>query len=230
MFDEFSASGAGLYELRYEQGFFRTRNGRGLVGVGAVDHRAIDFAHHLRRPLRTATDDHTIRIEEIGNGRPLPQKFRIGNHLELAFRSAVQQHGPMHPFVGVYRYGALLHHQLESVDRSGNVAGNAFHVGKIGSACFRRRRSHGDKNDFTGAHCLLRRSGKGQALAAVAADNFWKKLLMNRNNAGLQCSNFLEVIVSTDDLMANLRKRCSGHQADVPRSDNCNFHLRSFCL
>ena len=80
---------------------------------------------------------------------------------------------------------------------------------------FRRRRAHGDENGSAGFHRVSQIVGESETAAAMALQQFGQELLVNRDLPAVERSQFLLVVVHQDDLVAHVRKTCSGHQADI---------------
>ena len=58
----------------------------------------------------------------------------------------------------------------------------------------------------------------------MSTDEFRKEFFVNRNNALIKSGDLLDISISTNDIMANLRKACGGDQSYISGANHCDFH------
>src|SRR5581483_629292 len=97
-------------------------------------------------------------------------------------------------------------------------------VRKISLALVGRRSPNRDEHGRTGADCVPQVPREGQALAAVARQQFRQKPFMNRSDAALQLSELFRVVVDQDHLVAQVGEACACYQPHVARSHYRNLH------
>ena len=131
------------------------------LGAGRIHHqnrragprkRRIQLFHDRHRALvaRIGTDYDPVRFHEVFDRGALLQELRIACHAERLRRLAGDR--VAHPFRGADRHRALVDDDRVFVHRPADVAGHGEHVLQVRGTIFALRRSHGNEDDFRGAH------------------------------------------------------------------------------
>ena len=207
------------------------RSGWGMASafliVSAVGQGRVDFAQHFGRAFAVAANHDAVREQEIGDGGAFAQKLRIRSHIERFGIGAAAQDDLAYPLAGVDRDRTLLNDDFVAVNAAGNLAGHRLHVRKISFAALGGRRSDGDKDRRTHAHCVLQVVGKRQAMSAMAVQQLRQKLFVDGDLAILQRGQFPLVVVDQNDVMPKVRKTSACHQPYVSGAYDRDPHLFS---
>ena len=103
--------------------------------------------------------------------------------------------------------------------------GDGQHVRKVGRAVLFGRRANGDELEQAVADALF---GVGRELqptfVEVALDHDVETRLVDGDLARLQACHLAGVDIDADDMIAGLGKAGARDQADVTRTEDCNFH------
>ncbi len=118
----------------------------GRLVIAAVGQRGVDFSQHGGGAGRVRAHDNAIGMEEVGDSRSFAQELWVRNDVEHLAGDAIALDDAANPLVGVHRHGALLDDHLVAGDVARDLAGDGFHIGKVGIARFGLRRADGDED------------------------------------------------------------------------------------
>ena len=166
--------------------------------------RAIDFAHHLARPLGVAAHHHAVGAAEILDRRTFAQEFRIGRHVEFSAVAARLADDLFHLAAGADRHGGFGHHHGIVGQGRGDLFGRGKDIGEVGMAVAAAAgRADGDEDGAGALHGRRDVGLEGQPSGLdIGGHDFVQARLEDRNAARAQACDLGGVLVDADDLVA----------------------------
>jgi hypothetical protein len=98
---------------------------------------------------------------------------------------------------------AFFYDYFSTVNCRSNLTCYSFDEREIGLPGFGLWRTNGDEDGLGSSHGIGDHRRKMQPFPVMALDKFRQEMLMNRNSAALQASDFIGVIVHRNDIMPN---------------------------
>ncbi len=184
--------------------------------------RPVQFAQLLLGFLLLDADHDAVRMKEILHRCAFAQEFRIGSHAKL--RSGIRRihrEGALELLSRLRRHRTLLDHQLGRARFLGDHARHIVDRREVRFPCFRRGRTHANKNNVRLAHRFtgVRREAQSP-LANHALQHFVQMRLVNRNFPGLQRGNSRAIVVGGNHFVPRLGQTTSRHKPYVPAANH----------
>ena len=130
---------------------------------------------------------------------------------------------------GADGHGGLVHDDERPTHVLSDLAGHAFHKGKIAGAIGTRGRAHGDEGKFGVIQSVRKAGRKPQAaFLPVAADKVFEAGLENMDTPAVEQGHDFRVDVHTADVIAHFGETRRAHKTDVAGADNAYAHRCSF--
>ena len=194
---------------------------------GGVE-RGINLLHRGHRPLRADANDHAVGSHQILDGKSLPQKLRVADHVEINVGFAITLDGLRHIVAGLDRHGALINHYFIAGHGAGNLARDLFDEAQIHRPVRQGRRWHGDEDHIRPLHALRRARGETQpARGGVLFYQLLQTWFVNGDAALLQDLHLGGIVIHADHPVAHLGKASTGDEANVACPDNRQLHFVS---
>lgn len=126
-------------------------------------------------------------------------------------------------------HGGLVHDDERPPHVLADLAGHAFHKGKIAGTIGTRGRAHGDEGKFGVIQSVRKAGRKPQAaFLPVAADKVFEAGLENMDTPAVEQGHDFRVDVHTADVIAHFGETRRAHKTDVAGADNAYAHRCSF--
>ena len=195
--------------------------------VVAVE-RIVERLEQFRRSGIAGADENPVRLHEVVDRRPLLEKLRVGDHVELCGDVAFVQYRlnlRLHPVSGAHGHGRLDHHDAVLAQMRADGPCSRQNMLQVRRAVFVRGRTHRDELKQPVVDALADVRGEAQpAPLACAIDEGLEPGFVDRQLAPFQAGNPVCVNIHAHHVIAGLRQARAGHQAHVSGAEDSQAH------
>ena len=210
---------------------FGTRNVRKDYAEIVQHHRAVKAGHEFLGLFTLDSNDNSVGLHEVRNGRAFLQELRITRHIERNIHASLVQlflNNSLYFFRCSHGDRRLGHKHRIFFDILAECAGNGKHILQVCGTVFVGRRSHSAKDHFNIVKNTRQVGRKMQtAFALVSQNHFIKARLINRDFSFLEGVYFSLIHINTSDIYTHFSKACAANKADISCSNNRNIHFLS---
>ena len=193
---------------------------------------SVEVAHGGGRLFGRRTYDDPVGLHEIRNRVAFLEELGVRHHIEGNVLSTGGEGGGdklADTVGGPDGHGGLVHDDERPTHVLADLAGHAFHKGKIAGAIGTRGRAHGDEGKFGVIQSVRKAGRKPQAaFLPVAADKVFEAGLENMDTPAVEQGHDFRVDVHTADVIAHFGETRRAHKTDVAGADNAYAHRCSF--
>jgi hypothetical protein len=177
-----------------------------------------------------ATDEHSVRLEQVLNGSTLRKELWVGKDLVVDALAVVGQ-DLLNSLSGLDRDSGLLNNNLVRLGDIGNHAGSALPVGEVGSLASSKPTGlgggvHRDKDNVSLSDVLLNISAEEEVPAPALLHNIIETRLVDRQGVTVPGLNAGLGDVDDDDLNVWALEGNDGHgwATDIASTDAADLH------
>ena len=191
----------------------------------------VQFAHDGSGLVRRRTDDHAVRLHEVGDGVAFLQELGVGDHFEIEILAAGSQFfddDGAHTVGSTHRHRGLVHHDEIVFHGTADLTSHLLHIMQVAGTVFSGRGTHADEG-AVGAHQAFRQAG-GELQAAIgmaAAHHGLQSGLENMHGAGIQAGHNILVDIDAGHGVAHFSEAGGAHQTHIAGADDTQFHMFS---
>jgi hypothetical protein len=206
--------------------------GGGPVGgqegrTGALKDRVVELAQGGQAPLGAGADDHAVRVEGVGHGRPLAQELGVGGDLPVGLGPGLAGDHLGDPLAGLHRHRRLLADQPELArgQAAGHLPGHRLDEGQVGAAVAPARGADADEDHRPVPDRLGLVAGHPEPpLPDHLAEQLLETRLVEPGAALADEVQLAGVVVVDHDVVADMGKGGSGDEANVAGADHGDAH------
>jgi hypothetical protein len=165
-----------------------------------------------------------VRLHEVFDRRALLQELRVADDTERLRRFPGNRLA--YALGGADRDRALVDDDRKSLHRPADVSRHGEDVLEIGGAVLTLWRANGNEDDLRRLDSRLQVRGKGEAFFVIVAPHqLFEAGLVDRHAAGTQRVDLRLVLIDADDGVPIFGQACSQYEADIPSTDDGDFHF-----
>src|SRR5258706_8844154 len=185
-----------------------------------LENRLVDLLHHRDGTRSFRPNQDAVGMKEVADRRPFTEKFWIGDDVELQAVDIVNRKMLPEALCRLHRHGAFFDHEAVAMRSRRDGARDGLNGAQIGFAIFQWGRADAYKNCISLLDSFGRRDESQTARLGVAFHEQIQMGLEKGQAASIEILEFAQIIIRTENLMANFRETSGGRQANITSTDD----------